>query len=87
MHTYIPKPLLSGSVPQLQFNPQTRLDFDETREKVDSDRRIDHVFELSFREVLEQGRLADGAVADEYQTELVVEDRFDHLWSRLIYDN
>jgi len=35
--------------------------------------------EFAIGEVLEEGALPDRAVADQYQAELVVEDRFYHL--------
>lgn len=35
--------------------------------------------ELAVGEVLEQGALADGAVADEYQPKLIIEDWLYHL--------
>lgn len=69
---------LSRSVPKLELNSDVFFNFHESGKEVDAHSRIADLLKLAVRERLEQGALADGTVADEDQSELVLEDRVHH---------
>ena len=74
-----PEPLLAGRVPQLQLDVDAVRQPDQLGEEVDPDGRVADLGpgEGAVGEVPEEGALADGAVANEDDPELVIEYRVD----------
>ncbi len=67
----LPEPLLSCSVPDLQFDPFARLDLHQAGEEVHPHGRVRHLGEAALREPPDQTRFADRGVSDDDQTKLI----------------
>lgn len=66
-----PEPLLTRGVPDLKFDPFSRLDLHQAREEVHANGRVRHLGEAALCEPADQARLAHSGVSDDNQTKLV----------------